>query len=72
MNLINSFFFFFLIPVYSKEYNLYIHPNVKPTITFPKLILVGEEKDERERERYMVVRAGQAGTALQPVDINNR
>ena len=34
----------------------------------------GEDKEEREKERYLVVRAGQQGTTLQPVDLeqNNK
>ena len=35
-------------------------------------VFLVEVQDDRDRDRYLVVRAGQAGTALQPVDINNR
>ena len=34
-----------------------------------KLRVAGYEKEETEPERYLVVRAGQAGTTLQHVDL---
>jgi hypothetical protein len=34
-----------------------------------KLRITGYEKEETEPERYLVVRAGQAGTTLQHVDL---
>ncbi len=34
-----------------------------------KLCIAGYEKEETEPERYLVVRAGQAGTTLQHVDL---
>jgi len=48
---------------YSLWLTLYIHNDY--------INLEKEKKDEKEKERYLVVRAGQPGSALQPVDLQN-